>query len=404
MGTGKSTWAIKYMNFHRGRNYICVLPLLTECERYRSCLNARVFEPEHSRGQNKLASLKQLIRQQANIVTTHALFQCLDAEAFELLKQQDYTIFIDECLNVLQTIPLSEDDRDLLIDTPFISLDDDDYIVWNPVYDDYNGKFNTEKRMCELKTLIGCRTRNGSISKNLLWCFPTCFFECFRECYILTYLWEGSIQKTYFDMHQISYEKFTLSEDGKLIPYDPQLEYDRRQIAAKSMNIYDDHLNRIGDTVGRSRPLSKSWYLKKSKTPEGRNDLIKVKRCAENYFRSISRTEAKFNMYTTYDGFQKLIKGRAYTKGFVPCNARGTNDFRHKKALAYLIDFNFPPELHKLAKMRRVSFDEDLAALSTLLQWIWRSRIRDDEEIWLYIPSERMRNLLYDWIDGKDLQ
>ena len=38
-------------------------------------------------------------------------------------------------------------------------------------------------------------------------------------------------------------------------------------------------------------------------------------------------------------------------------------------------------------------------ALSTMLQWIWRSAIRRGEEIWLYVPSRRMRTLLKDWME-----
>ena len=43
--------------------------------------------------------------------------------------------------------------------------------------------------------------------------------------------------------------------------------------------------------------------------------------------------------------------------------------------------------------------DQDGYALSEMLQWIWRSAIRDGKEINLYIPSKRMRTLLTDWID-----
>ena len=38
-------------------------------------------------------------------------------------------------------------------------------------------------------------------------------------------------------------------------------------------------------------------------------------------------------------------------------------------------------------------------SLSVLIQWIWRSAIRDGEEIWIYIPVQRMRELLEQWID-----
>jgi len=33
-----------------------------------------------------------------------------------------------------------------------------------------------------------------------------------------------------------------------------------------------------------------------------------------------------------------------------------------------------------------------------MIQWIWRSAIRDGKEIWVYIPSRRMRELLKKWL------
>ena len=46
-----------------------------------------------------------------------------------------------------------------------------------------------------------------------------------------------------------------------------------------------------------------------------------------------------------------------------------------------------------------VEVDDDMYALSTMVQWIWRSAIRDGKEIFIYIPSRRMRELLIDWIN-----
>ena len=39
-----------------------------------------------------------------------------------------------------------------------------------------------------------------------------------------------------------------------------------------------------------------------------------------------------------------------------------------------------------------------------MLQFIWRSAIRNGEEIWVYIPSIRMRNLLKQWIEENSPQ
>ena len=49
---------------------------------------------------------------------------------------------------------------------------------------------------------------------------------------------------------------------------------------------------------------------------------------------------------------------------------------------------------------KNVTIDEDTWALSELLQWIFRSAIREHKEINIYIPSERMRSLLLEWLNS----
>ena len=49
-------------------------------------------------------------------------------------------------------------------------------------------------------------------------------------------------------------------------------------------------------------------------------------------------------------------------------------------------------------KSAGIEVDEDAYALSTMIQWIWRSAIRDGHEIYIYVPSKRMRELLLDWV------
>ena len=57
------------------------------------------------------------------------------------------------------------------------------------------------------------------------------------------------------------------------------------------------------------------------------------------------------------------------------------------------------PNIIKFFAQRDIRIDSDEFALSEMLQWIWRSAIRDDKPIDLYIPSRRMRDLLIDWIE-----
>ena len=45
--------------------------------------------------------------------------------------------------------------------------------------------------------------------------------------------------------------------------------------------------------------------------------------------------------------------------------------------------------------------NDDLFAISCMIQWIFRSRIRDGLPIEIYIPNKRMRELLIAWLDNK---
>ena len=46
-----------------------------------------------------------------------------------------------------------------------------------------------------------------------------------------------------------------------------------------------------------------------------------------------------------------------------------------------------------------MKMDWDQYALAIMIQWVWRSRIRNGQEIWLYVPSRRMRELFLKWMD-----
>lgn len=52
-----------------------------------------------------------------------------------------------------------------------------------------------------------------------------------------------------------------------------------------------------------------------------------------------------------------------------------------------------------LQKKKGVNIDEETWALSELIQWLFRSAIREENKINIYIPSKRMRSLLQEWLE-----
>ena len=150
-------------------------------------------------------------------------------------------------------------------------------------------------------------------------------------------------------------------------------------------------MNMIGD---RDTDLSKSWY-----TRNKNNTSIKVlKNNIINFFRNIRDDNSSDNIWTTFKDYQSLLKGKGYTKGFLPLNSRATNEYRDRTSVVYPVNRYLNPFVKNFFGINGINVDENGFALSEMLQFIWRSAIRDGKDIWVYIPSIRMRNLLKQWI------
>ena len=396
MGSGKSTWAINHINQNPDKKFLCIVPLLSECERFKEKTDIDIIDPE--KWGSKWKNFRWLVENDKNIVTTHSLIKMMDLDMLELLKSKNYVLMIDECLDVLDTYKISKDDLKIIFNEKLVSLDEDGFLVWNEERKPYKGVYGDIKRLCSFKSLMGFKKENSDeLARIIMWNFPVDFFKCFDESYIFTYLWEGSIQKSYFDIHGIKYEKYMLDYDRQLIPHCKEIEYDKRKNIVDLINIYDGKFNKIGMKIGKSNPLSKSWYEDKRK--KNRSIFSQLKNNTENYFRTVTKTKSIDNMYTVFKPYCKYVKGKGFANGFVSCNARGTNEFKDKKSLAYLINFFMSPDIKQFVEHYHIEFDDNLFSLSALLQWIWRSQIRDGNPIDLYIPSERMRELLKIWIN-----
>lgn len=80
---------------------------------------------------------------------------------------------------------------------------------------------------------------------------------------------------------------------------------------------------------------------------------------------------------------------------------RGTNEYAHCSHLIYLYDQHVNPVLLRWFSETTKLFD-DSYALTELIQWVWRSRIRKGEPITLYLPAARMRSIFAKWLEGKN--
>ncbi|ANU12544.1 hypothetical protein B481_0126 [Planococcus halocryophilus Or1] len=391
MGSGKTSWAIQHMQeTSTDERFIYITPFLNEVQRIKSAVSSRKFTEPQNAGKGKLANLKQLILNEVDIVSTHALFQNADEEIIELLKISNYTLILDEVMNVVEEFSMNKDDFKLMINSGMIYVDEGTGIIrWNQDSEYQQTKYDEIKTISKTENLIYFE------NTTFFWLFPVSVFNAFSEIYILTYLFQAQEQKYYYDMYKLDYEFKAVQKLGEkfvLVNHADKEHYDKTLLKSL-INIYEGKLNTIGE---EKHSLSLSWFNKSI----NESLVSRMKKNLYSYFRNNVKSPTPVNMWTCYKAHQDKLKGKGYTKGFVACNARATNDFKERESLAYVINRFMHPYKYKFFKSKGVEVNEDMFALSELLQWIWRSRIREGKSINLYIPSKRMRTILQNYFDS----
>lgn len=390
MGTGKTTYAINKMQKSSNYNYVYITPYLSEIQRIKTSITNKKFYDPVNIGNGKLDSLHDLLLKNKNIASTHALFKTANEDTKALLNANNYILILDEVMDVIEQVPLKKDDLKLLLENELISIDYDNnnLVKWNP------NKIEVSTQYDRIKQMI--LNENVYMVNNtlLMWTFPVEIFKAFKKVYVLTYLFKGQIQRYYYDLYKLDYEYKSIHKvDNDYVLGEYVEKYDMSSIRNR-INILDDKINTIGDN---EYALSSSWYDK------DKNKLLitQLKNNTLNYFVHKIKGKSKDNMWTTYKKQKSKLSGKGYSRGFVSLTARATNDYADKYNLAYLSNVFLNPIVKQFFVDRGVQVEENVYALSELVQWIYRSRIRkgNDESINIYIPSSRMRRLLENWLN-----
>jgi len=409
-GAGKTSYAIQYTNENPYIPIIYVTPFLSEVQRVKDETIQEFFEPEAKYGKGKkIDHVKSLIEESSNIVMTHELFSRLNEETLINIQRKGYVLIMDEVANVLNTISdIDKDDIRVMRDSNLIKFEEDGQITWlDPLYQ--GKKFNDIKILSKKKNLF---LHNSSI---IFWTMPVESFNSFEEVYILTYLFDGQIQKYYYDMHDVQYEKFSVlkNENKKfeLTEYDKSLE--PREIIGKLLTIYENHQPKTGRKSSANtnylrkknnpeKALSKSWYdhAEDDQIKQLKNNLVTI-------FRNQVPVPNERLYWTTFKNQApslKNVKCKLNSKNdrskdnYLPFNTRATNYYGDRTATAFMINRFMNPNESQFFSYRGIKVDEDLLAISDLIQYLFRGCIRNNEPMYCYIPSSRMRKLLDQWI------
>lgn len=409
MGSGKSTWGFNYMYEAKDKKFIYITPYLDEIHRllYMKDKNGNILknndgrnvgtkwyyergfrEPRHL-GEGKLENLHELLIKERNIATTHALFKMCTQETLDLIAAGNYTLILDEALDAVELIDdMSIKDYEMLIDTNKIKVNEDKTITW--LDSDYNGDFLEFRRKCENGTTV--EVKKSQQVQLLVWNFNVNSFSAFNEVYIMTYLFDASLLKYYFDMYHIEYDKWCI-ENNTLVNFEDKKPYNKEKLK-ELIHIYEGSLNNIGD---KKTALSLNWF-------KNNKDLRnKLKNNIYNYFRTITKTNGSQSLWTTFKSVKNSIIPKGFKNSFIACNARATNEYSDRYALAYCINRFLSPDYVDFFRNYGIEINQDMYALSEMLQLIWRTAIRNGNPIYVYIPSKRMRDLLIDWLNNENL-
>lgn len=382
MGAGKTNYAIKYMTEAPDhKRFIYITPFLSEVERIICNVKGRDFaQPTNANSEGrKLRSLKDLIIDGKDIAATHSLFKTADDELIELLEGAGYTLILDEVMDVIEPVNIKSGDIKVALQGGLIKIADNRIVWLDPTYD--ADRFTDIKLYAEAENLFIYR------DTYVLWAFPRRIFKCFDDVFILTYLFEAQNMSYYFKMHDIPYEIVSINVDA-IVDHDVKKEC--REELVKLIDLYDGKMNETGN----KHAYSASW-LRRGKRDTDR--LSTEKRNLKNYLKNNLGASSEEIMWSTLQEVEHYLKGKGYANSSIPVNARATNDYANRWALAYIFNRFKNPYETSFFEDNGVKVNEDLLAVSDLLQWVWRSRIRRGEPVSLYLPSSRMRSLLLAW-------
>ena len=395
MGSGKSTWARKYMNEHPEKRWWYVTTYTEQVDKtVELCKAINMKQPEEDavkQGSSKSDHLLKLIDEGANIALTHKLFLLIEQtqELLDKIRSNNYHVIFDEVSNVVEPITITLDDINMHIRAGTFEIHyPEGKLTWKN--EEYKGAAD----------FLIPLTKTGNIyhpeegSNSLVWLYKPEIFNSFHAVYILTYYFIGS--RMYHYMRWYGYDFSFFQTNGESL-----LEHDDTIMETKDnyrqlIQIEHSNLNDIA-SVGKyaSKRLSSNWYDQRRNDENMRQLFLNT----YNFFHNKCHAVVSETLYTTFKRIADNAPLKSFKGAFLSCTTTSSNAYDDRKYLAFLVNIYENPAVKNFFNTRLIRYNEDYYAQNAMMQWIWRSCIRKHppEPIRIYIPSIRMRELLEKW-------
>jgi hypothetical protein len=393
-GTGKTTKMLG--SFLEDRKYLVVTPLLSEVDRVLTYATVPFSQPDENHTDRKFGSAISLLEQGQNVVTTHVLYAEL-AIAAERGLLNDYEIILDEVPDVASEVGnVSADSwRMVYVDGGFAEVGHDGRCRPTAKWDEQVDRVgDTLSRRYYTLAKAGCLYLVDG--KFFLWTLPPKLLQVGKSLTVYTFLAEGSMLLAYLRKLGVPFNH----------QKDVALDKAFRQKAATLITVR---------SIGV--PDEFRWSYTGQTTSAGRKAREKkvAKSLANLRQRELAATPIENVMLTCSKEmwFQKgrdinsgnpkaagFAKGsRMFSAKWVPNTTRGTNDYRHCTVAVYLWDQYMNPYIQRWLGLRGDQESQERYALTEFIQWLYRTAVRDGQPVTVYVPSERMRRLLHNWLN-----
>lgn len=400
MGSGKTQGVIQWMLNNPQNKYLYVSPMLTEVEERipTACQALEFTYPCTEEYKTKGQHLLKLLEEGCNVSFTHSLFTDLTKQHLALIRKHEYVLVVDEEVAFIEPYKgnYSRDDIVSLEKAGHIRVEEDNLgrVVWQ-WYDDNemnDTAYSKLKRMSDLGMLY-CAKRDRKIMVVHL---PIELVQSSRRVILLTYLFNGSVMESFMDLKGIEIVPFK-----EVVP--PKTTKDVLTKAKSLITFIDTTTTKAVSNLS----MSSTWYSKNATAA----DLEKVSNAIFSVYRKFGDKESfiftapKSLADYEYVKEERLKRNIIHKKmpkdvDWIYCGTKATNMWSHKSIAvhaynryvntaikAYLQDYGTPP-------------DDDMFALSEMVQWIFRTCIRNDEPLQLCILNNRMKGLLCNWLNG----
>lgn len=398
MGTGKTQACIAYMRQHPEQKYLYVTPYLDECKRIQDGAPELDFkEPQEDK--TKSADLLRLLSEGKNITATHELFRWVKDSDVDYIKKFKYVLFIDEELHSVENISIPKCDFKLLLENRFIQIDSTTKEV------SWTGQ-EEKSRLADYREKFQHKPVYLTSENILMWLFPLDILKAFESVYILTFLFSSSTMAGYLIKNDVSFDFYHV-ENGLFADGPKAVTAEEKARFRELIEIYDGELNtnwlKSPTKKKEKYSMSQSWFKKGH-----RDEIETLRKNAYNYVRNKCQAHKEDVLWTSFKDYAQALASDKMTcnnrKGnkdnWIAWNTKATNKYSDRTVLVYLLNVFPIPVIKDYLENDQFKYDEDDYALSALLQWVWRSAIRNGKKVKIYIPSPRMRQLLTDWLAG----